>query len=93
LVQTQYSEADRLHPLSSAGDLSRFTETIGLAAHSWIGWRSIHVSDPDENTVEFVCHDPSTLDTSIRRSAREKRQSRAGMSIRENLRQGQRRLI
>jgi catechol 2,3-dioxygenase len=29
--------------------------------HSWIGWRSIYVSDPDENTVEFVCFDQSTL--------------------------------
>jgi catechol 2,3-dioxygenase len=29
--------------------------------HAWIGWRSIYVSDPDENTVEFVCYDQSTL--------------------------------
>jgi catechol 2,3-dioxygenase len=29
--------------------------------HAWIGWRSIYVSDPDENTVEFVCYDRSTL--------------------------------
>jgi catechol 2,3-dioxygenase len=29
--------------------------------HSWIGWRSIYVSDPDDNTVEFVCNDPSVL--------------------------------
>jgi catechol 2,3-dioxygenase len=29
--------------------------------HSWIGWRSIYVSDPDDNTVEFVCYDESTL--------------------------------
>ena len=29
--------------------------------HSWIGWRSIYVSDPDENTVEFVCYDQTTL--------------------------------
>jgi catechol 2,3-dioxygenase len=29
--------------------------------HSWIGWRSIYVSDPDDNTVEFVCYDASTL--------------------------------
>jgi catechol 2,3-dioxygenase len=30
--------------------------------HPWIGWRSIYVSDPDDNTIEFVCHDPSLLD-------------------------------
>jgi catechol 2,3-dioxygenase len=31
------------------------------SVHAWIGWRSIYVSDPDENTVEFVCYDQSTL--------------------------------
>jgi catechol 2,3-dioxygenase len=31
------------------------------AIHSWIGWRSIYVSDPDDNTVEFVCYDRSTF--------------------------------
>jgi catechol 2,3-dioxygenase len=30
-----------------------------VATHPWIGWRSIYVSDPDDHTVEFVCHDPS----------------------------------
>jgi catechol 2,3-dioxygenase len=29
--------------------------------HSWIGWRSIYVSDPDDNTVEFVCYDRSVF--------------------------------
>jgi catechol 2,3-dioxygenase len=29
--------------------------------HPWIGWRSIYVSDPDDNTVEFVCYDASAL--------------------------------
>jgi catechol 2,3-dioxygenase len=32
------------------------------AAHGWIGWRSIYVSDPDDHTVEFVCYDPEALD-------------------------------
>jgi catechol 2,3-dioxygenase-like lactoylglutathione lyase family enzyme len=31
------------------------------AVHAWIGWRSIYVSDPDDNTVEFVCYDGSVL--------------------------------
>jgi catechol 2,3-dioxygenase len=31
------------------------------SVHAWIGWRSIYVSDPDENTIEFVCYDHSTL--------------------------------
>lgn len=29
--------------------------------HPWIGWRSIYVSDPDDNTIEFVCYDASLL--------------------------------
>jgi catechol 2,3-dioxygenase len=29
--------------------------------HPWIGWRSIYISDPDDNTVEFVCYDASVL--------------------------------
>jgi catechol 2,3-dioxygenase len=29
--------------------------------HAWIGWRSIYISDPDDNTVEFVAYDKSTL--------------------------------
>jgi catechol 2,3-dioxygenase len=27
--------------------------------HDWIGWRSIYVADPDDNTVEFVSYDAS----------------------------------
>ena len=30
--------------------------------HTWIGWRSIYISDPDDHTVEFVCFDRTTLD-------------------------------
>ena len=33
-----------------------------VAIHPWIGWRSIYVSDPDDHTVEFVCHDSSVLE-------------------------------
>jgi catechol 2,3-dioxygenase-like lactoylglutathione lyase family enzyme len=29
--------------------------------HRWIGWQSIYVSDPDDNTIEFVCYDQSIL--------------------------------
>jgi catechol 2,3-dioxygenase len=49
--------AEVLEYLTRRG-LTPYTQT-----HPWIGWRSIYVSDPDENTVEFVCYDPSTLDT------------------------------
>jgi catechol 2,3-dioxygenase-like lactoylglutathione lyase family enzyme len=29
-----------------------------IAVHTWIGWRSIFLSDPEGNTVELVCYDP-----------------------------------
>lgn len=32
-----------------------------LQTHPWIGWRSVYVSDPDDNTVEFVCYDEKVL--------------------------------
>jgi len=28
------------------------------AVHAWIGWRSIYLRDPEENTAELVCFDP-----------------------------------
>ena len=31
--------------------------TIEFAQHEWIHWRSLYVSDPEGNTVEFVCFD------------------------------------
>jgi catechol 2,3-dioxygenase-like lactoylglutathione lyase family enzyme len=29
------------------------------AIHSWIGWRSIYLRDPEDNTIELVCFDPT----------------------------------
>lgn len=29
------------------------------AEHGWVHWRSMYVNDPDGNTVELVCFDPS----------------------------------
>lgn len=38
-------------------------EAAGLetrtSIHAWVQWRSLYVTDPDENSVEFVCFDPS----------------------------------
>ena len=38
-------------------------EQLGLPVETvvfdWIGWRSLYVHDPEGNTVEFVCFDPS----------------------------------
>jgi catechol-2,3-dioxygenase len=37
-------------------------EALGLqvetTAHAWVHWRSLYVTDPEGNRVEFVCHDP-----------------------------------
>lgn len=41
--------------------LTRMDLTPNTQTHPWIGWRSIYVSDPDGNTVEFVCYDASSL--------------------------------
>jgi catechol 2,3-dioxygenase len=42
-----------------------YLKTQGLnpntSTHGWIGWRSIYISDLDDNTVEFVCYDGSVL--------------------------------
>ena len=32
---------------------------VETAVHEWTKWRSLYVSDPEGNTVEFVCHDDS----------------------------------
>jgi catechol 2,3-dioxygenase-like lactoylglutathione lyase family enzyme len=38
-------------------------EGLGLAVdteqHNWMQWRSLYVTDPEGNRVEFVCFDPS----------------------------------
>ena len=38
-------------------------EALGLAVttatHSWVHWRSLYLEDPEGNTVELVCYDPS----------------------------------
>ena len=38
-------------------------ETAGVptrtTTHAWVQWRSLYVYDPDGNTIELVCYDPS----------------------------------
>lgn len=40
-------------------------EQLGLPVETvvfdWVGWRSLYISDPEGNTVEFVCSDPSVM--------------------------------
>jgi catechol 2,3-dioxygenase-like lactoylglutathione lyase family enzyme len=32
---------------------------VELAEHAWVHWRSLFVTDPEGNRVEFVCYDES----------------------------------
>jgi len=32
---------------------------LEFANHDWVHWRSLYVRDPEGNTVEFVCYDPT----------------------------------
>jgi catechol 2,3-dioxygenase-like lactoylglutathione lyase family enzyme len=32
---------------------------VTTTTHGWVSWRSIYVEDPDGNTVELVCFDPT----------------------------------
>ena len=38
-------------------------QDLGLAVatveHAWVHWRSLYVDDPEGNTVELVCYDPT----------------------------------
>jgi catechol 2,3-dioxygenase-like lactoylglutathione lyase family enzyme len=33
--------------------------TVETANHTWVHWRSLYIRDPEGNTVEFVCYDPT----------------------------------
>lgn len=35
---------------------------VSQTVHGWVGWRSLYVSDPEGNQVEWVCYDETTLD-------------------------------
>lgn len=32
---------------------------VAETTHAWVSWRSLYVTDPEGNTVEWVCHDAS----------------------------------
>jgi catechol-2,3-dioxygenase len=37
---------------------------VTTAEHGWVQWRSLYVDDPEGNTLELVCYDPSVEKTS-----------------------------
>jgi catechol-2,3-dioxygenase len=50
-------------PLADLADEKKRLEALGLqvetAEHAWVNWRSLYVSDPEGNQVEFVYYDES----------------------------------
>ncbi len=38
---------------------ARLGVATDAAIHTWIGWRSIYLRDPEDNTIELVCFDPA----------------------------------
>lgn len=39
--------------------LEELGQKVRTAEHAWTQWRSLYVADPEGNTVELVCYDPS----------------------------------
>jgi len=50
-------------PLADLEREKKRLESLGLqvetAEHGWVHWRSLYVTDPEGNQVEFVCYDAS----------------------------------
>jgi len=51
------AERERLQALGLA---------VETAEHAWVHWRSLYVTDPEENTVELVCYDPTVATATAR---------------------------
>jgi catechol-2,3-dioxygenase len=47
-----YSEKARLESLG---------QRVTTAEHAWVHWRSLYVTDPEGNVVEWVCYDESVV--------------------------------
>ncbi|MBA2452346.1 MAG: VOC family protein [Chloroflexia bacterium] len=48
-----------------AAELARLTDTgidVKTSTHAWTQWRSIYVTDPEGNIVEWVCYDATIGD-------------------------------
>jgi catechol 2,3-dioxygenase-like lactoylglutathione lyase family enzyme len=44
------------------GRLEKLGLTVQTAEHGWVHWRSLYVDDPEGNTVELVCYDPTIVE-------------------------------
>jgi catechol 2,3-dioxygenase len=41
--------------------LESLGQTVTTAEHVWVHWRSLYVTDPEGNVVEWVCYDESVV--------------------------------
>jgi catechol 2,3-dioxygenase len=41
--------------------LESLGQTVTTAEHAWVHWRSLYVTDPEGNEVEWVCYDESVV--------------------------------
>ena len=41
--------------------LESLGQTVTTAEHAWVHWRSLYVTDPEGNVVEWVCYDESVV--------------------------------
>jgi catechol 2,3-dioxygenase len=55
-IAFEIDRADFDAELKRLRDLGIAVET---AEHAWVHWRSLYVNDPEGNSVELVCYDPS----------------------------------
>jgi len=41
--------------------LESLGQTVTTSEHAWVHWRSLYVTDPEGNEVEWVCYDESVV--------------------------------
>ena len=57
-IALRVNDHDMMHGLEKAR-LESLNLTVSTAEHAWVHWRSLYVTDPEGNDVEWVCYDPS----------------------------------
>ena len=52
-------EIDRADFDAERKRLEQMGVAVETAEHAWVHWRSLYITDPEGNTVELVCYDPT----------------------------------
>jgi catechol 2,3-dioxygenase len=52
-------EIDRADFDAERKRLEQMGQAVETAEHAWVHWRSLYITDPEGNTVELVCYDPT----------------------------------